>query len=355
MALPSQHPRPSGARARPGAPDLPEDWEGAAAVALGRHALALVAQDLRARGITRIAVPDYHCVTMTLPFQLEGLHIAHVAVGEDLMADPAALERAILGDGQTGRGRPACRDRSGGAAPASWAILHCELFGAPPSPELSRALGGLREAGAILVLDDTHRWPLPALVDADYLAVSARKLTGLSDGALARGGAIGEPGGPRPLPRGGIDRAATAAWLAGDRDRAEDLMDLQLSPAAMSSQARAALSGLDLSALTAARRSEAARLHDALEDRGIAPLSPRDGHFCVAFRDPAGPVHAQRLVRDLALAGVDGPVWWPRPAGWSREWPEDVVTLPLADDEGGAGRRTGTAARVLSVLDSLLR
>ena len=50
-------------------------------VALGRHALGLIAQDLRDRGISHLAVPAYHCLTMLTPFQLEGFHIDYASVG----------------------------------------------------------------------------------------------------------------------------------------------------------------------------------------------------------------------------------------------------------------------------------
>jgi len=353
------------ARPHAGGPDRPDRGPlppGAVPVALGRHALALIAQDLRARGIRHLAVPDYHCLTMVTPFQLEGFHCARVPVGTDLMADARALEHVVLGSA-TGA------DTS---APAGWAILHCEVFGAAPSPDLAATCCDLRRAGATLVLDETHRWPLPAHLDADYQAASLRKLTGLPDGAFARGGAIGTPAGPRPGPRGRIDREATAAWLAGSRDHAEDLMDLQLSPVAMSPRAAEALAGCapDLWAQVDARRARSAGLHDALVARGVTVISPRDGHFCVAFRDPAGPAHARRLIEALVRAGVDGPVWWPRPSGWARPWPDDVVTLPVAppsprrtDASSAAdrGRRArcdedlGTAAAgILDLLDRLL-
>ncbi|AWE41914.1 hypothetical protein DDD63_03130 [Actinobaculum sp. 313] len=64
------------------------------AVASGRQALSLVARALRDRGINRILVPAYYCLTMIEPFQLEGISIQHVPVGTDLLPDPAALDRA---------------------------------------------------------------------------------------------------------------------------------------------------------------------------------------------------------------------------------------------------------------------
>jgi hypothetical protein len=290
-------------------------------VALGRHALALVARDLHARGIRQVAVPAYHCLTMTLPFQLEGLRIASVPVGPDLMAEPEALQALVTGDPS------ADADPAQHADPTAWAILHCEVFGAAPSAALREVLEQAREDGETLVVDDTHRWPLPPHVAGDDLIVSTRKLLGLPDGGLVSGTVL-RPGGPRPLPRGPLDEAATAAWLAGDTDRAEELMDQQLAPVAMSSQAQECADGIDLAGLLARRRASAAALHDALLERGLPPISPRNGHFCVAFRHP----DAARLIVDLARAGVDGPVWWPRPTGWQGAWPDDVVTLPVDQD-----------------------
>lgn len=302
-------------------------------VALGRHALGLIAQDVRARGISHLAVPAYRCLTMVTPFQLEGFHLADVAVGPDLMAEPDALSRLVRGD-----------------PPGSWAVLHCEVFGAAPSPALSRVLADLRRAGAVLILDETHRWPLPPQLPADYAAASIRKLTGLPDGAFAWGGALGRPGGPAPRPRAPLDEAATRAWLSGDADRSEDLMDLQLTPVGMSSAAAAGLASLapGLPAAIEARRAAVGRLHEGLAARGLPPVSPPDGHFCVAVRDPAGGPHARRAVESLARSGVDGPVWWPRPSGWSRPWPEDLVTLPV--DEGDPR----ALARLLDMVGRLL-
>jgi hypothetical protein len=305
-------------------------------VALGRHALALVAQDLQARGVRRVAVPAYHCLTMTLPFQLEGLRIECVPVGPDLMAQPEALHALVTGDASVGAPGAQAPD------PATWAILHCEVFGAPPSDPLRAVLEDARAAGATLIVDDTHRWPLPPHVQSDDLIVSTRKLLGLPDGGLVSG-AVLRPGGPRPAPRGHVDEAVTEAWLAGNTDRAEDLMDQQLLPVSMSSQALQLADGIDLAGLVVRRRTSVAALHDALVDRGLTPISPRDGHFCVAFRHP----DADRLIVDLARAGVDGPVWWPRPTGWQGAWPDDVVTLPVGDADANRELMLGLLDRAL--------
>lgn len=280
---------------------------GATPVALGRHALALVARVLRERGIGQVAIPGYHCLTMVLPFQLEGFRVAHVPVGLDLMADPGALLGLV------------------GERPEAWAILHTDVFGADPGPELVAALCRAREAGAVVVADDTHRWPFPSPVPADYRVASIRKLLGLADGAYV----TGLPAGLDPAPRAEVDAREEAAWLAGDVDLAEDLMDDQLVPVPPSASTLAAWEWVDVDALVERRRRAGIRLSRAIDRLPLRRISPDTAHFCVAFRAPGG----ADLAVDLARRGVDGPVWWPRPRGWTRPWPDDVVTLPLGGDD----------------------
>lgn len=344
--LPEATPCPVRPRSRAGRGSGGDGWDGenlggdalppgAVRVALGRHALGLVALQLRAQGIHQIALPDYHCLTMLTPFQLEGLHIAHVRCGPDLLADPQDLLHTL------------------GAEPARWAVLHCETFGARPSRELAQVLTGLRSAGGVLVVDATHTWPEEPHLPGDHVVASFRKFAGLPDGAFATG--LDNALLPS-LTRSTIDEGETLAWLRGDVDAAEDLMDAELSPAVMSTQASHLLAGLDLGALLARRRRRAGELASGLEELGLEVISPPEAHFCLAFRHPRAP----ELVSALARAGVDGPVWWPRPARWTREWPEDVVTLPLDTEAGpvGAGLAgsgpTGTAPAGMAASPDLL-
>lgn len=285
-------------------------------VALGRHGLALVARHLRTRGIHQVALPDYHCLTMLTPFQLEGMHIAHVRTGPGLLADPEDLARTI------------------GPDPSTWAVLHCETFGAAPTHDLSEVLSGARRAGATLIVDATHTWPEAPHVRGDHVVASIRKLASLPDGAFVTG--LDRDLIP-DLTRSPTEEAETRAWLRGDLDAAEDLMDAEPSPVAMSPQSSRILSGLELGAIVASRRRRARSLSRGLQELGLEVLSPPDAHFCLAFRHPRGP----ELVLALARVGVDGPVWWPRPSGWSREWPDDVVTLPLTDCGDGLGGEPG--------------
>ena len=252
---------------------------------------------------------------MTLPFELEGFHIRPLPTGPDLMVDPHAIQHLARA-----------------SSPAQWAILHTELFGAAASSDLHGELQRIRAAGGAVIVDATHRWPLPPHTQGDYLVASLRKFTALPDGAAVRGGRIGLPGGPSPHARSAIDDDATAAWQVGDQDLAEELMDRQLTPVEMSQESRRTLAALDRVGMVRARQEVGRVLQDYLAARGITPLSPSDAHFCAAFRHRAGARAADALVRTLSAAGVDGPVWWQRPGNTPERWPDDVVTLPVDGD-----------------------
>lgn len=279
----------------------------AVAVALGRHALSLIAQELRRRGTLDVLVGAFHCLTMTLPFQLEGMTVRHVAVGADLLPDPAALHAQLV------------RATRAGARPA---LLYCETFGAAPAPALAQELARARAAGVPLVVDATHSWLTGPHVRGDFEMASIRKMLPVPDGAWVRG----LPGHP-VLGRRDVDRAQTRAWLDGHVDLAEDLMDRALVPASMSPQALGIVAGVDVARIAAARRRDSAALRAAARELGLDVVSPPWSLAAFAFRHPRG----ARLVTELAARGVDGPVWWPRPAHWQGPpWPEDVVTLPLS-------------------------
>ncbi len=198
-----------------------------------------MAQELRARGVTELLAPAFHCVTMIEPFQLEGDHAEFVPVAEDLLLDPAALASALASAVPTHR-------------PA--AILHSETAGHRAGPALAAVLAAAREGGHAVVVDETHSFldrPADAPRTADFHIASLRKWLPLPDGAWV----TGVP--RRPLARHEIDDgvtswglAALAAEAAGQDAgelwrRAEDLVDRALQPAAMSPQACNILANLD--------------------------------------------------------------------------------------------------------------
>ena len=65
--------------------------DGALLVANGKQALSLVAQDLRDRGVRTLLAPNFYCLTMIQPFQLEGIKVRHVATDARALLDSEAL------------------------------------------------------------------------------------------------------------------------------------------------------------------------------------------------------------------------------------------------------------------------
>ncbi len=279
---------------------------GVALTALGRHALALVARDLRLRGTRVLVGPDYHCLSMFLPFQLEGIAVRTAATGPDTLFRPDALLAAL-------RDRPRA------------AVLHSVTHGRAPEPGLLTALAAARAAGHPLTVDETHAVLDPPTIPADYRVASLRKLLPLTDGAYA----VGLHESP-VLPRRATDDLFTtlrASGLRGGRApealaRAEDLADESWEPAAISAAARETLLRLDVAALARRRRHNAARLQAALPDVTVAATA-----CCVVVSHP----DAERAARVLAAAGVVAPVQWDRPPGHPRDrpWRTDLLTLPV--------------------------
>lgn len=261
---------------------------GALLTSRGRHALGLVARELRGRGVRLLVGPEYHCATMYVPFQLEGIAVRNVETGRTGQMRGRALLAALAG-------RPDA------------AVLHCATFGIPPDPDLRAALATAHAAGHPLILDETHAVldPAAALIGPplpDYRVASLRKLLPLPDGAWVTG-----LHDPPVLPRGPAD-------------------DESWTPTAISPAGLAALAGLDIGTLAAVRRRTARRLAGALTGIAVVAAEPCG----VVVSHPRG----DRLGEALAAEGIEGTVQWGRPEGWprSRAWRSDLVTLPV--DEG---------------------
>lgn len=139
-------------------------------VQTGRQALSLVAQDLRARGLTSLIEPDVHCTTMIEPFSREGLHIEFVECGTDGHMTPAGLRHAVEVDG------------------VHEAVLYALTSAQRPSAEMERLLKEIAERGGVLILDATHL-PQAALDPGpwEYRMVSLRKMLPVPDGAAVWG------------------------------------------------------------------------------------------------------------------------------------------------------------------------
>ena len=304
---------------------LPLVPDGALLVANGKQALSLVAQDLRDRGVRTVLAPDFYCLTMIQPFQLEGITVRHVATDARGLVDPEALAEELV----TGRHA---------------AVLHCEVFGGLADARLSEVLTAARAQGVPVVVDATHSLFATAHGPADYLVASLRKLLPLPDGAFV----TGLPGRPPPA-RHRLDAMATRCGLTAARrrrdlvtgrgsaadyldalDAAEEAMLEVREPAGMSRAALRRLSRLDPDALRLARRANATHLIDRLSSSGIGVVNPATPECGVVVQvDDAAAVE-----RDLLAAGVLCPISWPRPPGLRphTRWPTRWVTLPTDPD-----------------------
>ncbi|HET7725491.1 MAG TPA: hypothetical protein VFK68_12680 [Propionibacteriaceae bacterium] len=304
---------------------LPLAPPGALLVANGKQALSLVAQDLREQGVRTVLAPDFYCLTMIQPFQLEGIRVRHVATDSRGLLDPDALALELATGNQL-------------------AVLHCEVFGALAGGRLRAVLTAAQAAGVRVVVDATHSLFAGSHGPGDYLVASLRKLLPLPDGAFVTGLAH------RPaLVRHDADRTATRLGLAAARrrhdlvagtgsaadfvdavDAAEDAMLEAREPAAMSRAALDRLSRVDAQALRRARRANASYLVERLVSSGIEVVNPTTPECGVVVQVD----EARSVERDLLAAGILCPISWPRPPGLRNDvpWPSRWVTLPVDPD-----------------------
>ena len=284
--------------------------EGATLTASGRQAFALVARDLRDRGISSILVGDHYCTTMTWPFQLEGIRVVTVATGHDVLLDPDALRAAL-------------------AAHRAAAILHCETFGNRASSALAGALGEARASGIPVVVDITH-----SLLDAphaasDYQVASLRKLLPLPEGGFATG--VGSP----ELRRSALDEEIVRLSSSDSQDgpsRADDLMDTSWTPSALGVRTRETLRSLDPQFFCIKRRRNAARLREMIGAFGLPVVNPEGGACPVVVSHP----HPDAARAALIEIGHGSPIHWRRPSGLrpGTPWRTDLVAMPNDPDLG---------------------
>lgn len=304
---------------------LPLVPDGALLVANGKQALSLVAQDLRDHGVRTLLAPDFYCLTMIQPFQLEGIRIRHVATDAQALLDADALTEAL-------------------AASRHPAVLHCEVFGTRAGAALRDVLDSAQVSGVPVVVDATHSVFAPDHDPADYLVASMRKLLPLPDGAFVTG-TMSCPTRPRRR----VDRAATRLGLLaaqhrrdflGGRgsaagylqalDAAEAAMLDAGEPVDMSYAALRQLECLDVDILRDGRRANAHHLIQRLTSSGCEVLNPETGEcgVVVHVRD------AQSAENDLLAAGIVCPISWPRPPGLPHgvPWRTGWITLPVDPD-----------------------
>ncbi len=296
--------------------------DGAQLVANGKQALSLVAQDLRDRGVRTLLAPDFYCLTMIQPFQLEGLTIHHIATDSRALMNAQALEQALTTD------RPQ-------------AVLHCEVFGARAEAPLRAVLDEARIAGARVVVDATHSLLAGVHDPADYLIASLRKLLPLPDGAFVAGPVRGAIGHRREL-----DEQATRLGLEAVRlredfldgrgaameylqavDAAEDAMLEAREAVDMSPVARRGLEAFDAKSARELRSANAHRLISRLDAQGFEVRNRATAECGVAVC-----VDDEQAVEGALLAeGIICPISWPRPPGLGRAqpWHTGWVTLPV--------------------------
>ena len=304
---------------------LPLVPDGALLVANGKQALSLVAQDLRDRGVRTLLAPDFYCLTMIQPFQLEGITVRHVATDARGLLEPQALAEELA----TGH---------------HVAVLHCEVFAGLAGARLRDVLDAAQAEGVPVVVDVTHSLFATSHGPADYLVASLRKLLPVPDGAFV----TGVPGRPA-VARHRLDAIATRWGLIAARRRrdlvtgrgsavdyldavdvAEEAMLGAREPAAMSRPALQRLSRLDPDALRQARQVNATHLIERLTSSGFETLNPSTPECGVVVQVE----DAASVERDLLAAGIVCPISWPRPPGLRRHipWPTRWITLPVDPD-----------------------
>ncbi len=296
--------------------------DGALLVANGKQALSLVAQDLRDRGVRTLLAPDYYCLTMIEPFQLEGIRVRHVATDACALMDAHSLQDALDAD-------------------ARQAVLHCEVYGARAGAALGAVLASARVTGIPVVVDATHSLFASAHGPADYLVASLRKLLPLPDGAFVTGVPAASPLGRRTAD----DEATQLGLVAQQRrseylqglasrddyvsavDGAEDAMLDARDPSDMSDIALQRLRNFSVEEEVRRRRANAQHLIEQLTAVGAQVINASHVECGVLVRV----ADAARTEQSLLAAGIICPISWPRPPGLARgaAWHTGWITLPV--------------------------
>lgn len=312
----------------------------------GRQALAAVEQVLRQEGRRRLVLPEFFCDSMVLPFVRRGWQIVPVRVGRDLFPIPGVLAAAI-------------------GTQQHAAVLHTPYFGRAAPDRLADELAAVRQAGARVVVDETHRLFAASAVDADFSMASLRKTLPLYDGAYATG-PVSAPQAPAGEDRSALGRLRADAMAAKRRHldgahgrdihlglfrQANDLVADRLAGRAMSRASRALVQRLDYAAIVRRRRANAVALAAALAHLGVELLAdPRESADVPSHLVAVVP-QARALQAALAEHGVYCPVHWGRPAlvAVSR-WPDNVLSFPI--DQRYDAEDMARVAQIVSGLPS---
>lgn len=303
---------------------LPPD---AVLVGTGRHALAVVALDLLARGIKTVVVPDHYCESMIEPFLSAGMSLQLCGTTEDLTLCERSLAD-LLAEGRK-----------------HLAILHSETFGTPTSSNLQTMLDAASRSDIPTVVDRTHSLFSPITPRADYEVASLRKLLPIPDGGYVRGLRVPPPLTETPEHRtfcnlrldaaeqktAFLHQASTRKSHLETFALAEKLLDDSSKFAAISDYSRAILRVLDFEAIRSARLTNAAALESALQTDSVQVVNSAGWR-----NSPAYVVitlsNVESLRAHLIGQQIYCPVHWPRPKlnhPNADSWRTDLLSLPI--------------------------
>ena len=271
----------------------------------GRDALKQVARLHRG---APVLLPALCCVSMILPFTLNGCPVAFYKLKPDLTGDEA--------------------DVLSKAAPGT-VLLYMPYFDVQPFT--TDFLARLRQSGVILLEDRTQDIIVgrPAPFTPDYTVASIRKWAALPEGgilktaaALPRVGADGRFGALRrqAMEEKGLylengDEALKQDFLEKFHE-AEALLDESGRPVAMSMENRAYLENIDFARVLAARRRNAGVLEQALAELiaagTIKPLCRSESTAGLYY--PILLENRDAVQQALARRSIYCPVIWPIPA-----------------------------------------
>lgn len=304
------------------APPLPH-WHGQQTrfFALGRHALAQAAQELIARDVKLIHLPDFLCSSMLAPFE-RFMAWRLYPLTEDLLPETGALD--LLGQGD--------------------AVLVCNFFGRDIPSGVVESIRAARARGATVVSDLTHAPFEPAPWRDDLTIISLRKTLPIPDGAIIMGHLLCDPPVVEGLSPDALDVRSAAARekYSAARDGGntasasqalsdfERYLETVATPAPMSDHSITALASLDTEALARARIRNAATIVRLLNDLdGLSPLPGYGSQLAPAYVT-CRTAHPRELQTSLARQGVYCPIHWPRPTQLDNlAWRNDLISLPI--------------------------
>lgn len=300
---------------------LPWDSETTTYVGSGRQALAAASRALWEAGYRKIHLPEYLCDSMVEPFLSAEWTVCPLPVTSNLEVEPAA----VAGLTQT-------------------AILNAPYFGRSNHPELEAALRSARDAGSVVIADETHRVFDAPVAEADVRVASLRKLLPVFDGGYVVGIPwdaihLGPADEDLATQRQSAMQRKSSNLSKGASDgshldalrRTESGLANRLAPAALSALSHRLLERLDLTSMRSRRRDNATALADALSPHvGFRILNPPESgctpsHLVLELPDP----YALRTY--LASHEIYCPVHWPPSelVDTSQPWPQRFISLPV--------------------------